>query len=75
MNAMCELENAAQPFDAGTFHERCPACGTCNRVQITEQYGHNWPYDYHCAHCHHRLGSLRASALLILLAGRPPQDA
>ena len=54
--------NAAPPHDAGTFHERCPACGLCNLVQVTEQYGHNHPHDYYCAHCHHCLGCLSASA-------------
>jgi hypothetical protein len=49
------------PVDAGTFHERCPACGTCNRVQVSGQYGHHHPQDYYCAHCRHRLGSLHAA--------------
>jgi transposase-like protein len=53
--------DAPQPFVAATFHEKCPACGKRNRVQITEQFGHSRPQDYHCAHCHHLLGCLTAS--------------
>jgi hypothetical protein len=56
------LPTTSQPFLAGTFHERCPACGTCNRVEVTEQQGHNQRQDYHCAHCHRSLGTLNALA-------------
>jgi hypothetical protein len=58
---MSDLDETSRPFDAGTFHQRCLACGTCNQVQVTEQFGHHRPHDYYCAHCHHCLGSLRAS--------------
>ena len=51
-----------EPRDiTGTFHERCPACGTCNRVEVTGQYGLSPSQDYYCAHCGQRLGSLRAA--------------
>jgi hypothetical protein len=51
----------SQPFVAGTIHERCPACGKCNRVEVTEQDGHNQRQDYHCGHCRHALGTFNAS--------------
>ena len=66
---------ASQPFIAATFHERCPACGTCNRVEVTEQYGHNQRQAYYCAHCRHVLGTLDASvppACLIVDDARCP---
>jgi len=56
-----QRRTVAQPFDAGTFHARCPACGKCNRVEVTEQYGHNQRQDYYCAHCRHALGTINAS--------------
>jgi hypothetical protein len=49
------------PVVAATFHEPCLACGTCNRVEVTEQYGHNQRQPYYCAHCRHVLGTLNAS--------------
>jgi len=49
------------PVDTDTFHERCPACGTCNQVQVSGPYGQHPPQDYYCAHCHRRLGSLHAA--------------
>jgi hypothetical protein len=58
---MPDFSETAQPFDAGTFHDRCPACGACNRVDVTEQYGHNGPQNYHCAKCQHVLGTIHSS--------------
>jgi rRNA maturation protein Nop10 len=51
----------SQPFEAATYHEKCPVCGACNRVQVIEQYSHNQRQDYYCAHCDHALGNIRAS--------------
>jgi hypothetical protein len=37
-SAMSNPCDESQPFEAATYHVKCPACGTCNRVQVTEQY-------------------------------------
>lgn len=52
---------AAHPFHAGTSFEKCPKCGKCNRVDVTEQDGHNEREEYYCADCHHLLGRVKAS--------------
>ena len=44
-----------------TFHQKCPECGKCNRVEVVKQDGHNEQEEYWCAGCGHELGRQRAS--------------
>jgi lysyl-tRNA synthetase class I len=49
------------PYHGDTFTVVCPKCAKTNRVEVTQQDGHNEPEEYSCANCHHILGTTRAS--------------